>query len=103
MNEQFYIPDTCERNNKITTNDMNQGNLRIGVNNKKYFPIEDCDIKIKIEDREISCPLRTRDHDGKPRSYTIHIGKELMETLISNNHTILTCQKIGDKKYILFK
>jgi len=99
INKIFFIPSG---NNKLTTNDINKGYLRITIKNKKYFPNEDCDnLIIIIKDTEYICKFRTRNKDGKNRSYTINLGKDLMKTLNIHPSSILTCQKIGDKKYSL--
>ncbi len=100
MNKIFFIPD---KNNKITPNDIEVGQLRIGVSNKKYFPNEDCDIKIIIESEEYTCPFRIRDHGGKDRSYTLLLGKPLMNKLNIKTIDVLECQKIDDQKYLLLK
>lgn len=105
MSELFFIPDNSEKNNNITDDDIKNGYLRITKNNKKYFPNEDCDVIVIIENNKHVRSFRTRDNDGKPRSYTLHLGVNLINKLIQGNPktVILECEKIGDKKYKISK
>jgi len=46
MNEIFFISEG--KNNNITPNDIEVGQLRVGVINQKYFPNDNCGINKKI-------------------------------------------------------
>tara|TARA_Y100000310_G_C20591702_1_gene768417 strand:- start:114 stop:425 length:312 start_codon:yes stop_codon:yes gene_type:complete len=103
LKEIFFIPDKSERDNEITPNDIKLNQLRVGVNNKKYFTNEDCTILIVFNEEEYICPFRIRNKDGKSRSYTIQIGEQLMNLLSPNKNTILEFHKIDMKKYNIIK
>ena len=101
MNELFFIPDSSERNTSITSNDIELGQLRIGIRNKKYFPNEDCEIIIISNSKEYVCKFRLNSTD-KDRSYRI-INKQMFHDLNIKEKDILECQKIGERRYNLSK
>ncbi len=101
MAEVFFVPDTSERNNRITQNDIDKGYLRLSINNKKYFPDHDCDVRVITGDVEHTCPLRIGNSDGKERSYKLYIGKGLMKILNIRPSSILEFNKLGDSEFII--
>ena len=95
----FFIPDTSERKgNEITTKDIENKQLRVGVSNKKHFPHENCEIKIIFNNVEYSCSLEI----DLNRSYRIKL-KDLANKLNLKSTDQLEFQRIDDKKYLVSK
>ena len=98
MTDIFFIPDTSERNNKITLTDIEKKQLRVGESNKKYFPLEDCELTFVFDNIEYICSLRT-----KFKSYIIQLGQNLKNKLDLKPKDQLEFQKLGEKKYLISK
>ena len=98
MTTNFFIPCSESRDNKITTNDIENGKLRITAENKKYFPSEDCEIILVVSGREWMCKLSTKS-EGKNRSHRLWIGQELMNELQVSPNSILEFNRVSNATY----
>ena len=104
MPDTFYIPNTSERKgNRITKKDIEKRQLRVGVNNKKYFPSENSNIKINISNRSFNCKLDINNKDGRTRSYRLILGKEGMNQLNITEGDRVKITKITNFEYNLEK
>ena len=90
----FTIPST---GNAITENDIAQGQLRITVDFKKYFPTVHSDVTVEIEGTtariRLNCPER--------RSYRLRLGKKMMGLLGVRPGGSVKIWKTGDRAYRL--
>ena len=98
MKEIFFVPDPL-KNVNITRNDIDSKQIRLTINNKKYFPNEDEDILIKYKDITYVCKFRTNDSDGKTRSYKILLKEDLFSILNIKTTSIIEFIQLDKKKY----
>lgn len=89
--------------NSITYRDIEKNQLRITVRFKKFFPNENCKIKINIEDNTFLCNLDLNNKDSKERSFRLVLRKEAMNLLNIEPGDSVQIIKTNDKEYNLKK
>ena len=96
----FFIPDGT---NSITATDIRNGRVRITKENKQYFPDHDCDVNIKISDRDFSVKFRLGNNTDIDRSLILKIGLEAIMHLGLDSGDTLFVKKVGKLSYIISK
>ena len=87
----------------ITTKDIEKNQLRITAKFKYIFPLENCELKIIVNDKKYTCNLDLNDKDGKERSYRLVLRKEVMESLNLTVEHSVKITKVDDYDFKLEK
>ena len=90
----FYLPD---RSNNITQNDLSTGILRITVSLKPNFPEVDTFLCVVINDMDYKVRYTKR----KGRSDLLHLGKDLLVSLVVGKKCKLKFTRLTATKYII--
>ncbi len=92
--QTFCIP---AEGTTITQGDIDKGYIRVTVDNKKYFPYNNGDLKIKINSIPFICKYSIR----IDRSNLIWLGLEAMDMLNIKAGDKLTIQRLDYQSYII--